>query len=124
MNQHLPNKQDRSNNMTVKSLPFSYRSRSNSRDHRDNSRHRSPNKFPHSNSKLYYGKVFLNHRVEMVCHTLDPPTLKTNLLITQIAYIQIILDINHLTIIEMEIVQDAHSHTIDFAMYETTITHS
>ena len=40
--------------MTGKPLPFSYRSRSNSRDHRNNSRHRSSNKFPQSNSKPYY----------------------------------------------------------------------
>ena len=54
-NQNLPNKQVTSNNMTGKPLPFSYRSRSNSRDRRDNSRHRSPTKSSPSNSKPYYG---------------------------------------------------------------------
>ena len=55
-NQNIPSKQVTSNNMTGKPLCFSYRSRSNSRDYRDNSRHRSPNKFSHPNSKPYYGK--------------------------------------------------------------------
>ena len=45
-NQNLPNRQVTSNNMTGKPLPFSNRSRSNSREHRNNSRHRSLNKFP------------------------------------------------------------------------------
>ena len=48
-NQHLPNKQVISNNS------FSYRSRSNSRDRLNNSRHRGPNKSSHLNSKPYYG---------------------------------------------------------------------
>ena len=54
-NQNLPNKQVTSNNMTGKPLPFSHRSRSNSRDQRNHSRHRSPNKFSQNNSKPYYG---------------------------------------------------------------------
>ena len=54
-NQNLPIKQVTSNNMTGKPPQFSYRSRSNSRDRRDNSRHRSPNKSPNLNSKPYYG---------------------------------------------------------------------
>ena len=54
-NQNLPNKQVTSTNMTGKPLPFSHRSRNNSREHRNNSRHRSPNKFSQSNSKAYYG---------------------------------------------------------------------
>ena len=41
--------------MTGKPLPFSYRSRSNSRHRRDYSRHRSQNKSSHLNSKPYYG---------------------------------------------------------------------
>ena len=40
--------------MTGKPLPFSHRSRSNRREHRYNSRHRSPNKFSQSNSQPYY----------------------------------------------------------------------
>ena len=55
-NQNLPNKQVTSNNMTAKPLPLSYCSRSNSRDNRDTSGHRNPNKLSHSISKLYYGK--------------------------------------------------------------------
>ena len=51
-NQNLPNRQVTSSNMTGKPLPFSYRS--NSRD-RNNSRHRSPHKYPQNNSKPYYG---------------------------------------------------------------------
>ena len=35
-NQNLPNRQVTSNNMTGKPLPFSHRSRSNSREHRNN----------------------------------------------------------------------------------------
>ena len=54
-NQKFPNQQVTSNIITGKTLPFSYRCRSNSRDHRDNSRHRSPNEFSHSNSKPYHG---------------------------------------------------------------------
>ena len=53
-NQNLPNRQVNSNNMTSKPLPFSQRSRSNSREHQ-NPRHRSPNKFSQNNSKPYYG---------------------------------------------------------------------
>ena len=41
--------------MTGEPLPFSYRSRSNSREHRDNSRHRRPNKFQQNNLKSYCG---------------------------------------------------------------------
>ena len=54
-NQNLPNRQVTSNNMTGKPLPSSYRSRSNSRDQRNHSRHRSPNKIAQNNSKPYYG---------------------------------------------------------------------
>ena len=41
--------------MTGKPLPFSNRSRSNSKEHRNNSRQRIPNKFPQNKSKPYYG---------------------------------------------------------------------
>ena len=54
-NQNLPNREITSNNMTGKPLPFSYCSRSKSREHRNNSRHRNPSKFSQSNSKPYYG---------------------------------------------------------------------
>ena len=51
-NQNLPNRQVTSINMTGKPLPFLHRSR---REHRNHSRHRSPNKFSQNNSKPYYG---------------------------------------------------------------------
>ena len=54
-NQNLPNRQVTSNNMTSKPLTFSHRSRSNSREQRNYSRHRSPNKISQNNTKLYYG---------------------------------------------------------------------
>ena len=54
-NQYLLNRQITSNNMTGKPLPFSYRSRSNSREQRDNSWHTSPNKSYQNTSKPYYG---------------------------------------------------------------------
>ena len=57
-NQNLPNRQVTSNNMTGKPLPFSYRSRSNSRENRNKSRHRSPYKFSQINSKPYYGNSY------------------------------------------------------------------
>ena len=41
--------------MTGKPLPISYRSRSNSREHRNNSRDRKPNRSFQNNSKPYYG---------------------------------------------------------------------
>ena len=54
-NQDLPNRQATSNNMTSKPLPFSHRSRSNSREHRNQSRHRSPNKFSQNDIKPNFG---------------------------------------------------------------------
>ena len=54
-NQNLPNRQVTSNDMTGKPLPFSHRSRSNSREHRNHSRHRSPKIFSQKYSKPYYG---------------------------------------------------------------------
>ena len=52
--QNHPNKQVTSNSMTGKPLPFSHCSRSNRRENRYTSRHRSPSKSSHSNSKPYY----------------------------------------------------------------------
>ena len=54
-NHNLPNRQVTSNNVTSKPLPFSHRSRSNSREQRNHSRHGSPNKFSQNNSKPNYG---------------------------------------------------------------------
>ena len=53
--QNLLSKQVTSNNMTGEALTLSHRSGSNSREHRTNSKHRSPNKFSQSNSEPYYG---------------------------------------------------------------------
>ena len=53
--QNLPNRQVTLNNMTGKPLPFPRRSRSNSREHRNHSRHRSPNKSSQNSSEPYYG---------------------------------------------------------------------
>ena len=41
--------------MTGEPLPFSYRSRSNGREHRNKSRHIRPNRSSQNNSKPYYG---------------------------------------------------------------------
>ena len=60
------------------------------------------------------GTAILNHRVETVHHT-QTQTIKIIL--------NIILDQNHLTIIEMEIVHDDSSHDIDFVMLKVTIIH-
>ena len=54
-NQNLPNRQVTSTNMTTKQLPFSHRSCSNSREHKNHSRHRSPKKFSQNNSKPFCG---------------------------------------------------------------------
>ena len=53
-NQNLPDKQANSNSLTGKPLPFPSRSRRNSRDNLDSSRHRIWNKLSHPNPKLYY----------------------------------------------------------------------
>ena len=50
-----PSQRVKSNNMTVKPLSFSHCSRSNSREHQNNSRHRNPSKFLRNISKPYYG---------------------------------------------------------------------
>ena len=62
-NQNLPKRQVTSNNITGKSLPFSNRYRSNSREQRNHSRHRSPNKFSQNNSNPIMGIVISNYRV-------------------------------------------------------------
>ena len=51
-----PNKQVTSNNLTAKSQPFTYHTRSNGRDHRNTSRHRSSDRASNHNSKPYFGK--------------------------------------------------------------------
>ena len=68
--------------------------------------------------------VTLNHRLELVHHTQDPPTLKTNIIIILITHVQIVIDHNHFTKKEMEIIHDNYSHAIEFAMCEFTLTHS
>ena len=59
--------------MTGIPLPFPYRSRSNNRDNRDTSRHRSPKKLSHLNSKLYYGNNNFKPPSRRVHHTQDFP---------------------------------------------------
>ena len=66
----------------------------------------------------------LNHRLELVHHTQDPPTLKTNIIMILITHVQKVLDHNPLTKKEMEIIHDNYSQAIEFAMYEFTLTHS
>ena len=68
--------------------------------------------------------VNLNHRLELVHHNQDPPTLKTNIIIILKTHIQFVLDHNHLTEKEMEIIHDNYSQAIEFAMYDFTLTHS
>ena len=57
------------------------------------------------------GIVTSNHRAETVHPTHDQ----------FLNEIHIILDHNHLTIIETEIVNDDHSHEIDFVLLETIL---
>ena len=76
-NQNLLNRQVTSNNMTGKPIPFSHRSRSNSRDYRNHSRHRNPKKFSENNSKPYYA----NSNCKPPSRTGSPyprPNLQTN----------------------------------------------
>ena len=100
--------------MTGKQLPCSDRSRSNNREHRNNSRHRSPNKFSQSHSKSYYGNSNIKPPSRSGSPHPRPPNSQKILTIA--------LDHNHLTIIEMEIVKDDQSHVIDFVTSETIST--
>ena len=101
--------------MTGKLLPFSHRSRSNSGNHRNNSRLRISNNFSQTNSKFTAVIIILNHRVEVVHHTQEHHILRITIIIT--------LDHNHRSIIGMEIVHDSRSHVIDFVTSETILIH-
>ena len=97
--------------MTGKPLPFSHRFRSNSREHRNNSRHRNPNKFSQSHSKPIMGIVISKYRVETVHPTRGQISNQT----------QKILDHNHPIIIDTEIAHDDRFHEKDFEMLEITL---
>ena len=113
-NQNLPNRQATSNNIKGRPLPFSHRSRSNSREHRNHSRHRSPNQFSQKTQNPIMGTAISDHRVEMIHHTQDQ----------FFKLIQnIILDHNHLTIIGTDTAHDNRSQEIDFVMLEITLIH-
>ena len=58
--------------------------------------------------------AILNHRVETVHHTQDQ--------ISKMIH-NIILDLNHLTIMETEIVHDDRSHEIDFVILGILLIH-
>ena len=118
-NQNLPNRQITSNNMTGKPLPFSYCSPSNSREERDNSRHRSPNKNYQNTLIPYYGNSnFKPPPVEVVHLFHVHKTIKN----TQVTIITII-DNSQPIIIEMEIVQEDHSHVTAFGISKIILTH-
>ena len=70
-NQNLPNRQVTSNIMTGKPLTFSYRSRSDSRENRNNSRHRSSLhiSFHKTTQNHILVTVTLNHPVDTVPYT-------------------------------------------------------
>ena len=72
--QSLPNKDVTSKNMTGKPLSIPYRSRSNSRDNRDTSRHRSPKNHHIQNQNLTLEIAILDHKVGWVHHTQDHQT--------------------------------------------------
>ena len=89
-NQNVANKQVTSNKMTGKLLPFPFCSRSNNRDNRDTSRHRSPNSTSRVIQNHIAGIVTLKHQVERVHHTLRNRTFTTN----QITIIKTIIQVN------------------------------
>ena len=111
-NQNLPNRQVTSNILTGKQLPFSHGSRSNNREHRNNSRHRMNYHKITQNPTME--TAILNHRVETVHHTQEQTFKPTP---------NIILDHNHLKITKKEIAHDDSSHEIDFVMSGITLIH-
>ena len=113
--QNLPNRQVTSNNVTGKPLPFSHLSRSNSREHRNNSRHRGPNKFSETNSKPYYGNS--NFKPLNRNGSPYPRSNFQKIILTKI------LDHNHLIIIVTEIVHDNRSPKINFVILEIIKIH-
>ena len=67
--------------------------------------------------------VNLYHQVETIHHSQDTPIIRSNLISTLIIHIQIILDYNHLSVIEMEIVHDVHYFVIEPIIWEIKLTH-
>ena len=106
-NQNFPNRQVTSNNMTGKPLPWSYRSRSNSKETtQDTEVQKNLQKITRN---LITVIAISDHPVEPVHHTQDQiPKIIRN----------ITLDHNHITIMETEIVRDNRFHKIDFEMLE------
>ena len=113
-NQNLPNKQVTSNNIIVNSLPFSLRSRSNSREHRNHSRQEAQTSSHKIIENPIMGTAILNHQVETVQHTQGQIYKQT---------LNIILDHNHLIIIGTEIDHDDHFHEINLVMSGITLIH-
>ena len=93
--QNLKNKKVTSNNMTDKPLPFPYRSKSNSREHRN----------PHFELQNHTMEtVTLNHQVERDHHTQDYKFFRKSQTLIIKTLTLVVLDHNHITIIEIEIV--------------------
>ena len=103
--------------MTGKPLPFSHRSRSNGREHQNHSTHQGTEVQINSH-KITQNPITeiatSNQQVKTVHHTQDQ--------IFKLIH-NIILDHNHLTIIETEIAHDNCSHGIDFVMLENKLIH-
>ena len=113
-NQNRPNRQATPNNMTSKPLPFSHRSRSNSREQRNHSRQKSKQNSHKITQNPITETVISNHHIEIVHHNQDQISIIIH---------DIILDHNQLTLIETEIVHDDRSHEIDFVMLGTLLFH-
>ena len=95
--------------MAGKPLPFSCRSRSNSRDQRNQDTEVQINLHKITRNPIT-GIAISKHPVEMVHHTQNRiPKIIHN----------ITLDHNDLTVIETETVHDDRFHEIDFEMLET-----
>ena len=102
--------------MSGKPLPFLHRSKNNSRNSGETFRHRSPNRTSNSNSKPYHGNNDI--KSPSISDSPYPRTQnvpkKTNQI--TIVIIKITLEHNHLTITEMEIIQDDHSQETTLEM--------
>ena len=68
--------------------------------------------------------VVLNHLIEQVHHIREHKTFRNKKTIIRTTITIIILDHNHLTMIEMEIVHGDQPHVIAFIIYEITLIHS
>ena len=121
-NQSLLRKKFTSNNMTCKPLSIPCSPRSNSRENRDSSRHRSPNRTSNSNSKPYYR----NSNFKLLSRTAHCiPDRKIFKILSQFittTTTQITLKNNHLFTIELEIGQEYISREIAFKMCKSRLT--